>query len=242
MCKSQLGMCYSLVKVNEGVKSIVSGCADSLQEEPELSTCAGRGAERNVAEVVVNETKVVEEKNGLELKETTVIETAKETDNIKTNNVDVTKTGLICCTQDMCNYRDSNEITITIDTKTHDLNNGKQNDNIQKLDLYISGCISILASKRTVEILPALKLPWTRSLLLLHVVSCGFQVSIKCRNIASYSSNYYKTKIMLSKTKWELKDSENKYHILSRVCFFSSTRFIGPPICLRSHFYVVILD
>jgi len=48
--------------------------------------------------------------------------------------------------------------------------------------------------------------------------------------------------IMLSKTKWELKDSSNKYHILSTSYSFSSKRFISPPICLRSHFYVGILD
>jgi len=124
MCKSQLGMCYSLVKVNEGVKSIVSGCADSLQEEPEMSTCVGRGIEQNMAEVLVNETSVIKEANGVEIKETTVIETVKENGNLQSNTVDSPKTGLSCCTQDMCNYRDSNEITITIDTKTHD-ENGK---------------------------------------------------------------------------------------------------------------------
>lgn len=119
MCKSHLGMCYSLVKVNDGVKSIVSGCADSLQQEPELSTCAGRGAERNVADVIVNETDVISDVNGVEIKETTVIETVKETDEVKDNNVDTPRPGLTCCTQDMCNYRDSNEITFTIDTRTH---------------------------------------------------------------------------------------------------------------------------
>lgn len=122
-------MCYLLVKVNEGVKSIVSGCADFLQEEPEISTCAGRGAERNVAEVIVNETDVIKKGNGVELKETTVIESVKEGDNVKSNTVDAPRTGLICCTQDMCNYRDSNEITITIDTKTHTVR-GKLNDSV----------------------------------------------------------------------------------------------------------------
>ncbi|WAR09839.1 BAMBI-like protein [Mya arenaria] len=78
MCKSQLGMCFTHVKVKDGVKSIVSGCADSLQEEPLLSTCAGTGIEATETELTVNETRVIndviDDVTGVEVKETTVVE------------------------------------------------------------------------------------------------------------------------------------------------------------------------
>ncbi|XP_052812210.1 uncharacterized protein LOC128239810 [Mya arenaria] len=160
MCKSQLGMCFTHVKVKDGVKSIVSGCADSLQEEPLLSTCAGTGIEATETELTVNETRVIndviDDVTGVEVKETTVVESVKETVEVQNVNPVPLESGLRCCTLDMCNYRDSNEITITIDTKTNDKGLG------------------VMSSKKTDESNKAQKDLWFKAAVIAVPIAGGF--------------------------------------------------------------------
>ncbi|XP_045168150.2 BMP and activin membrane-bound inhibitor homolog [Mercenaria mercenaria] len=120
MCKSQLGMCYSHVKYKDSsmdpsTSTIVSGCADTLQEEPRIRTCAVSGVGNKMTQTNVNATTVVKESNDVEIKETVVVEPAKADINEINNNVDPTKQELICCTLDMCNYRDSYELSVIIE-------------------------------------------------------------------------------------------------------------------------------
>lgn len=115
MCKSQLGMCYSHIKYKDpndpSQTTIVSGCADNLQEEPAIRTCAVNHLESNMAEDIQTNSS---DSNDVEIKETIIVEPANA-DGHKNNNVDSTEPELICCTLDMCNYRDSVELSIIID-------------------------------------------------------------------------------------------------------------------------------
>jgi len=142
MCKSQLGMCFTHVKVKDGVKSIVSGCADSLQEEPQMRTCAGTGNGLVHPELPSNDTSgaddVIADVTG-EGHHAAVVESGVRESGSSQHLVEaVPEASLRCCTLDMCNYRDSNEITITIDTKTND--NGRMFfllHGFKKLDIWV---------------------------------------------------------------------------------------------------------
>lgn len=95
--------------------TIVSGCADTLQEEPRIRTCAVNGNGNKIAGTNSNNTTHTNEPNDVEMKETIVVEPAKADINEINNNVDPTKQELICCTLDMCNYRDSYELSVIIE-------------------------------------------------------------------------------------------------------------------------------
>lgn len=113
MCKSQLGMCYSHIKYKNpsdpSLTTIVSGCADTLQEEPRIRTCVVSKIDNNMAEDLESNAT-----NDVEIKEAIVVEPSNSNVH-ETNNVDSSEPELICCTQDMCNYRDSYELSIIID-------------------------------------------------------------------------------------------------------------------------------
>lgn len=100
--------------MDPGHSTIVSGCADTLQEEPRIRTCAVTGI-RHVAETHINDTTAANESNDVEMKEIVVDKPAKADINENNNNVDPVRQELICCTLDMCNYRDSVELSIIID-------------------------------------------------------------------------------------------------------------------------------
>lgn len=113
-------MCYSHVKYRDSSNdpsqsTIVSGCADTLQEEPRIRTCAVTGYGNNRAETNTNNTTAANESNDVEIKETVVVEPAKADINEINNNVDPAQQELICCTLDMCNYRDSYELSVIIE-------------------------------------------------------------------------------------------------------------------------------
>lgn len=84
--------------------TIVSGCADTLQQEPRMRTCVVGRATNNIGANLEN---VTDETGGFEIKETVIV--SPET------NVKHSEAELICCTLDMCNYRDSNELSVIID-------------------------------------------------------------------------------------------------------------------------------
>lgn len=120
MCKSQLGMCFTHTKVKDGVKSIVSGCADSLQEEPRMRTCVGSG----IVEAAGNETQGDDGGPEIELHDADKVERQDAVSGDTDAQSDAPEVGLTCCTLDMCNYRDSNEITITIGSNPNDKGGG----------------------------------------------------------------------------------------------------------------------
>jgi hypothetical protein len=101
--------------MDPSTSTIVSGCADTLQEEPRIRTCAVNGVGNKMTQTSVNTTTVVKESNDVEIKETVVVEPVKVDINEINNNVDPTKQELICCTLDMCNYRDSYELSVIIE-------------------------------------------------------------------------------------------------------------------------------
>ncbi|KAL4222988.1 hypothetical protein ACF0H5_019029 [Mactra antiquata] len=109
MCKSQLGMCYTHIKYKDSnmdpsQTTIVSGCADTLQQEPRMRTCVVGGDTGGLTETVEN---ITNENVGLEIQETVVVGADS---NIKDSDAE-----LLCCTLDMCNYRGSNELSVIID-------------------------------------------------------------------------------------------------------------------------------
>lgn len=129
MCKSQLGMCYSLVKhkedtIDPGQTIVVSGCADTLQREPRLRTCAEQELLNNDIYESDNDTNTNE---AVKMSDITAVESAKGLDDAKHSDVDSTERVLMCCTLDMCNYRDSYGLSIILDANSNDLS-GKGNE------------------------------------------------------------------------------------------------------------------
>ena len=119
MCKSQLGICYSLVKYKDSNlgpagSSTVHGCADKLEREPRIRTCAGQPVHHNEAELRDNNTESQTVTNSVEQPEPFIVQNIAEKVSDYTNSVDSSEPHLTCCTQDMCNYKDGVDIQISI--------------------------------------------------------------------------------------------------------------------------------
>lgn len=118
MCKSQLGTCYLQVTYSDGdeMPAFVHGCADKLSESI-LRTCTGSPVtEKENLNQNISDNSVESASNlyKVEISEDSV-------NNIKDNTVDPSQEPTItCCSNDMCNYRDSIDISIVIDTQSND--------------------------------------------------------------------------------------------------------------------------
>lgn len=118
MCKSQLGTCYLQVTYSEtdAMPAFVHGCADKLAESI-LRTCTNsvvadnENPSQNISENSVE--------SGSDLYKVEITES--NVNNIVDNSVDPSQEQTItCCSNDMCNYRDSMDISIVIDTQSND--------------------------------------------------------------------------------------------------------------------------
>ena len=119
MCKSQLGTCYLQVTYNsaDSVPTVVHGCADKLTERI-LRTCTGTAITDNDEKVKHNISDNSLEDNSSVYK---VEITESNVNNIVDNTVDPSQEqSITCCSNDMCNYRDSLDISIVIDTQSND--------------------------------------------------------------------------------------------------------------------------
>ena len=119
MCKSQLGTCYLQVTYSnaDSMPTVVHGCADKLTERI-LRTCTGTtitDSDEKLKQNISDNT--VEDNSSLYKVEIT----DSNVNNIVENSVDPSHDQTItCCSNDMCNYRDSLDISIVIDTQSNE--------------------------------------------------------------------------------------------------------------------------
>ena len=119
MCKSQLGTCYTQVTYSdpETMPTVVHGCADKLTESI-LRTCTDSTlTEDTKLNQNISENSVENASNLYKVE----ITDSSVNNNINENSVDPSlQPTVTCCSNDMCNYRDSLDISIVIDTQSND--------------------------------------------------------------------------------------------------------------------------
>lgn len=147
--------------MDPGQTPIVSGCADTLQREPRIRTCAEQRMLNSEIDESDNDTNTDFE--AVEINEIAVVESAKGHDTTQHSNVDSTERVLTCCTLDMCNYRDSYELSIIIDTNSNGLS-GKG----------LAGDVDGVSSKKTHGELKPQKDLWFKAAVIAVPIAGGF--------------------------------------------------------------------